>query len=91
MFVVHLGADAKRFAVRLVGQLRAGGVAADTVYGGRGLKGAMKAADRSGAARVVVVGDRDLAEGVAQVKTMATGEQVAVPLGELAQSLRASV
>lgn len=91
VFVVHLGADAKRFAVRLVGQLRAGGVAADTVYGGRGLKGAMKAADRSGAARVVVVGDRDLAEGVAQVKTMATGEQVAVPLGELAQSLRASV
>ncbi len=51
----------------------------------------MKAADRSGAARVVVVGDRDLAEGVAQVKTMATGEQVAVPLTELADSLRASV
>jgi len=91
VFVVHLGEEAKRFAVRLVGQLRAAGVAADTVYGGRGLKGAMKAADRSGAARVVVVGDRDLAEGVAQVKTMATGEQVAVPLGELADSLRASV
>ncbi|GHE12919.1 histidine--tRNA ligase [Klenkia taihuensis] len=91
VFVVHLGEEAKRFAVRLVGQLRAAGVAADTVYGGRGLKGAMKAADRSGAARVVVVGDRDLAEGVAQVKTMATGEQVAVPLGELAESLRASV
>ena len=91
VFVVHLGSDAKRFAVRLVGQLRGAGIAADTVYGGRGLKGAMKAADRSGAARVVVVGERDLAEGVAQVKTMATGEQVAVPLGELADSLRASV
>jgi len=91
VFVVHLGEEAKRFAVRLVGQLRVAGVAADTVYGGRGLKGAMKAADRSGAARVVVVGDRDLAQGVAQVKTMATGEQVAVPLGELADSLRASV
>ncbi|MEI4270896.1 histidine--tRNA ligase [Klenkia sp. LSe6-5] len=91
VFVVHLGEEAKRFAVRLVGQLRAAGVAADTVYGGRGLKGAMKAADRSGAARVVVVGERDLAEGVAQVKTMATGEQVAVPLTELATSLRASV
>ena len=91
VFVVHLGEEAKRLAVRLVGQLRAAGVAADTVYGGRGLKGAMKAADRSGAARVVVVGDRDIAEGVAQVKTMATGEQVAVPLTGLADALRASV
>ena len=45
-FVVPLGAEAKRLAVRLVGQLRGAGVSADTVYGDRGLKGAMKAADR---------------------------------------------
>src|SRR5678810_764340 len=32
-FVVPLGAEAKRLAVRLVGQLREVGVAADTVYG----------------------------------------------------------
>ena len=57
------------------------GVAADTVYGDRGLKGAMKAAERSGASHAVVVGDRDLAEGVAQLKDMRTGEQHAVPVG----------
>jgi histidyl-tRNA synthetase len=74
-----------------VGQLRAAGVSADTVYGDRGLKGAMKAADRSGAAQVVVIGDRDLAAGVGQLKTMATGEQVAVPLGELVERVRATV
>ena len=90
-FVVPLGAEAKKLAVRWVGQLRAAGVSADTVYGDRGLKGAMKAADRSGAAQVVVVGDRDLADGVAQLKTMATGEQVAVPLGELVDRVRATV
>ncbi|SDO72256.1 histidyl-tRNA synthetase [Klenkia soli] len=90
-FVVPLGAEAKKLAVRLVGQLRAAGVSADTVYGDRGLKGAMKAADRSGAAQVVVIGDRDLAEGVGQLKTMATGEQVAVPLGELVDRVRATV
>ena len=82
-FVVPLGAEAKRLAVRLVGQLREAGVAADTVYGDRGLKGAMKAADRSGASHVVVIGDRDLAEGVGQLKDMRTGEQHAVPVGEL--------
>ena len=43
----------------------------------------MKAADRSGASHVVVVGDRDLAEGVGQLKDMRTGEQHAVPVGEL--------
>ena len=90
-FVVPLGAEAKRLAVRLVGQLRQAGVAADTVYGDRGLKGAMKAADRSGASHVVVIGDRDLAEGVGQLKDMRTGEQHAVPVGELFETLRATV
>ncbi|QXG75862.1 histidine--tRNA ligase [Modestobacter sp. L9-4] len=90
-FVVPLGAEAKRFAVRLVGQLRAAGVSADTVYGDRGLKGAMKAADRSGATHAVVVGDRDLAEGVAQLRDLRTHEQVAVPLGELFDRVRATV
>ena len=89
-FVVPLGAEAKRLAVRLVGQLRRGRVAADTVYGDRGLKGAMKAADRSGASHVVVVGDRDLAEGVGQLKDMRTGEQRPVPVGELFETLRAT-
>ena len=89
-FVVPLGAEAKRLAVRLVGQLREAGVAADTVYGDRGLKGAMKAADRSGASHAVVIGDRDLAEGVGQLKDMRTGEQHAVPVGELFETLRAN-
>ncbi|MCZ2828189.1 histidine--tRNA ligase [Modestobacter sp. VKM Ac-2986] len=90
-FVVPLGAAAKSYAVRLVGQLRAAGVSADTVYGDRGLKGAMKAADRSGATHAVVVGDRDLAEGVAQLRDLRTHEQVAVPLGELFDRVRATV
>ena len=34
------------------------------------MKGAMKAADRSGAAYAVVLGDRDLEAGVAQVKDL---------------------
>ena len=87
-FVVPLGAEAKRLAVRLVGQLRQAGVTADTVYGDRGLKGAMKAADRSGASHVVVIGERDLAEGVGQLKDMATGEQTPVPVDELFDALK---
>jgi histidyl-tRNA synthetase len=90
-FVVPLGPEAKRVAVRLVGRLRQAGISADTVYGDRGLKGAMKAADRSGASHAVVIGDRDLAEGVGQVRDLRTHEQRAVPVGELFDVLRATV
>jgi histidyl-tRNA synthetase len=83
LFAVPIGAAAKRALVKVVTELRRAGVSADIAYGERGLKGAMKAADRSGAAYAVVVGDRDLDEGVAQLKTLATGEQTTVPLSEL--------
>ena len=61
---------------------------ADLAYGSKGLKGAMKAADRSGAAYAVVVGDRDLEDGVAQLKDLSSGDQTAVPLTELVATLK---
>ncbi|HEX6233222.1 MAG TPA: histidine--tRNA ligase [Jiangellaceae bacterium] len=89
VFAVPLGEEAERRLFGLVTQLRRAGVSADIATGGRGLKGAMKAADRSGAAFAVVAGDRDLAGGVAQVKDLATGEQAAVALETLADELTA--
>ncbi|HET6816065.1 MAG TPA: histidine--tRNA ligase [Mycobacteriales bacterium] len=83
VFAVPVGANARRELFKVVGRLRRGGVAADMAYGDRGLKGAMKAAGRSGARLAIVLGDRDLAEGVAQLKDLATGEQEAVALSEL--------
>jgi histidyl-tRNA synthetase len=87
VFVVPLGAAAKSWAIGVVGQLRGQGVAADLAYGDRGLKGAMKAADRSGARWALVVGDRDLDAGVAQLKDLTDGSQVAVPLTDLLEKL----
>jgi len=88
VFVVALGPAAKRRAVQLVAELRTSGVATDLGYGDRGLKGAMKAADRSGAKYAVVLGDRDLEGGSAQLKDLATGEQVTVALADLAHTLK---
>ena len=87
VFAVPLGEAARRELVRLVARLREAGVAADLAYGQRGMKGAMKAADRSGAAHAIVAGDRDLAAGVAQVKDLRTGEQRSVPLDRLVKEL----
>ena len=83
VYVVPLGAAARRRSVTLVAGLRSAGIATDVAYGDRGLKGAMKGADRSGAAVTVLLGDRELAAGAAQCKDMTTGEQLAVPLDEL--------
>ena len=87
VFLVPLGAAAKDALVVLAGQLRASGIRSDLAYGDRGLKGAMKGADRSGARWAVLVGDRDLEAGVAQLKDLRSGEQTAVPLSDLTQSL----
>jgi histidyl-tRNA synthetase len=48
-------------------------------FGDRGLKGALKAADRSGAPWVVIVGEDEVASDTAVVKNMASGEQVTLP------------
>jgi histidyl-tRNA synthetase len=83
VFIVALGPAAKRRAVVTLAALRDRKIAADLGYGDRGLKGAMKGADRSGARLTMVIGDRDLEAGVAQLKDMGSGAQDAVPLDEV--------
>ncbi|MDG3016652.1 histidine--tRNA ligase [Speluncibacter jeojiensis] len=89
VFGVPLGDDAKRTLVAIAGQLRAAGIRVDLAYGGRGVKGAMKAADRSGARFALVLGDRDLEEGVIGVKELATGDQQSIPLDTVVAELGA--
>ena len=78
VFAVPLGDAAKLELVKLAAALRAQDVRVDLAYGDRGLKGAMKAANRSGASIAVVAGDRDIDAGTVGVKDLATGEQVDV-------------
>jgi histidyl-tRNA synthetase len=82
-FVVPLGEEARRVAFLLAVRLRRAGLSVDVAYGGRGLKGAMRAADRSGAAYAVIIGERDLAASAVQVKKLATGEQEQVALDDV--------
>lgn len=87
VYGVSLGAAAQRRLVILAGELRRAGVAVDLSYGGRGLKGAMKAADRSGARFALVLGERDLDAGTVGVKDLVSGEQRPVPLESAAAEL----
>lgn len=91
VFAVPLGDEARRVLFAKVTELRKAGVAADFSYGGKGLKGAMKNANRSGARFTVVAGERDLAEGVVQLKDMESGEQTAVAVDEIVAELTAKL
>ncbi|MCM3263918.1 histidine--tRNA ligase [Streptomyces thermoviolaceus] len=87
VFAVPLGEEARRALFATITELRKAGVAADFSYGHKGLKAAMKAANRSGARYALVAGERDLAEGVVQLKDMESGEQVAVGLDRVVAEL----
>jgi histidyl-tRNA synthetase len=88
VFAVPLGDAAKHALLGIVTRLRRDGIAADLAYGDRGLKGAMKAADRSAATYALVAGDRDLAAGVVQVKDLRDGEQESVAIDDVVDVLR---
>ncbi|HEU0191177.1 MAG TPA: histidine--tRNA ligase [Mycobacterium sp.] len=79
VFGAAVSESAKLALAVLGGQLRAAGVRVDLAYGDRGAKGlkaALRAADRSGARLALVAGDRDVAAGTIGVKDLQTHEQV---------------
>jgi histidyl-tRNA synthetase len=88
VYAVPIGEEARRALFTAVTALRRAGVAADFAYGGKGMKNAMKSANRSGARFALVAGERDLAEGVVQLKDLETGEQGPVPLDEIVTTLK---
>jgi histidyl-tRNA synthetase len=87
-FLVALGDAAQKRTVTLLQELRANGLVADKDYLGKSMKAQMKAADRNQARFVVILGDDELAQGVANVKNMATGEQYSVALDALVAHLK---
>lgn len=84
VFAVGLGDTARRKLTPIIDQLRRNGIATDQSYGGRGLKGAMKAADRSGATWAMIVGDEEAAAGTVQLKNLSTGEQTEIAADQVA-------
>ncbi|UKY49020.1 histidine--tRNA ligase [Streptomyces inhibens] len=88
VYAVPLGEEARRVLFGAVTELRRAGVATDLAYGGKGLKNAMKSANRSGARLAIVAGERDLAEGVVQLKDLESGEQTPVALDTMVEEVR---
>jgi histidyl-tRNA synthetase len=80
LFIVPIGEIAKEFSTRLVRDLRELGFSSDIAYGDRGLKGGMKAADKSGAVFALVIGDDEITSNTGNLKNMSTGENISSTL-----------
>lgn len=87
--LIPLGEEAEGAALEIAQDLRAQGVKVDLGFSGN-LGKRMKRADKIGARAAVILGSNELAAGVAQVKTLATGEQREVKLTDLAREFSAS-
>ena len=88
LFIVTMGEEADRFAVKLLNDLRKNGVKADKDYMERKVKGQMKQADRLNAKHTVVIGDQELEEKNINVKNMETGTSERIDLNELVNYFR---
>ena len=84
--LVPVGPAAGRRALPLADALRRAGVAVDLGLSGN-LKRRMQQANRAGARTAVLLGDDELARGVATLRDMQSGAQREVPLDRLAAAL----
>ncbi len=87
LFIIPLGDSAMIRALEIATDLRKVGKSVEIAFGDRGLKGAMKAADKSGARYVVVLGDEEMTSSVLQLKNMSSGIAISVTIASLADAL----
>ena len=90
VYLVNQGDGAGALALRLARQLRLAGLAVELDLSGAGFGKQLKRADRSGARWAVLLGDREAAAGMAQLKALlgdgGEGPET-VPLADLAARL----
>jgi histidyl-tRNA synthetase len=84
--VVPVGAAAEAKAAAVAERLRRAGFAVEFGYGGN-LGKRLKRADKLAAAAAVILGEDELAKGVASLRDLDSGEQTIVPLGDLEEQL----
>jgi len=85
IYLVNLGDAAEKYALKLSETLRSHGLKVVLNSGGSSFKSQMKRADKSGAAFAVILGDDEMKEGIAQVKSLRIeNQQSRILLDELA-------
>lgn len=89
VYLIALGEECRRQALQLLHSLRQNGIAAETDYEGKSLKGAMRKADDLAARYVLILGDNELKNNTVMLKDMLSGTQQEVRREELINTLTA--
>lgn len=87
-FIIPLGSGSEVKALSIASSLRDVGIRIEVAFGDRSLKGAMKAADKSGARYVFVLGERESDTELVEIKELASGQVQSIRLSDLPQFLR---
>jgi histidyl-tRNA synthetase len=87
LLIIPLGELAKESALVIASNLRSAGKTVEVAFGDRSLKGAMKAADKSGARFVVVLGESEIASAHVELKHMNTGTTSSVRIDSLLEAI----
>ena len=80
VYVVGIGDEASATTLKLVQAVRAAGLTAERDYLDRKPKAQFKSADRLNARYTMTVGESELANGMVNLKSMATGEETQVAM-----------
>ena len=88
LFIIPLGESAMDASLVVAEDVRSAGITVEIAFGDRALKGAMKAADKSGARFVVVLGDSELSSGSVDLKRMSDGVVTSVKIAQLQDQMR---
>ena len=88
LFIIPLEEDSKSEALIIAQTLRASGIRTEIAFGDRALKGAMKAADKSGARYVIVLGESERSNGCVELKRMSDGVTSSVKIAQLQDELQ---
>jgi histidyl-tRNA synthetase len=86
-YIAPMGAERNAAALALARELRRAGLSVEVGDGTFRLKKSFEAADKV-ARHILILGEDEVASGIATVKTFATGQQVKVPRAELETALR---
>jgi len=88
IFIAALGDEARKHAFSLCDTLRRAGIRAEMDFSGKGLKSQMKRADKLGSSHTLIIGDREMEEGNAQLRDMRDGTQEPVDIHDAGSLIR---
>jgi len=82
-YIAVIGDKAVPAAIKMTANLRRNGISAEMEYAGRSLRTQMKTANKMNAQNVIFLGEDEIANGVASIRDMGTGNQEDIPIDEI--------